>query len=101
MSLPQSSAGLQPDRLDPADEPVDEPVVDLVGDVHPLHRHAQLPGVREARADGALGGAVEVGVAEHQHRVLATELQRAADQSLGALLARSPFPCAVDPVKQT
>ncbi len=63
-----------------------EAVVDLVGDEHPLGRDAQLAGVGEARAHRPLRGAVEVGVAEHQDRVLPAELERAADQPVGALL---------------
>ena len=86
MSLPQSRPGRSRIALTRADERVDEPVVDLVGDEHPLRRDAELAGVGEAGADGALGGPVEVGVAQHQDRVLAAELQRAADQPVGALL---------------
>ena len=86
MSLPQSRRGTERHRLGAGDEPLDEPVVDLVGDEHPLHRDAELAGVGERRPDGALGGLLEVGVAQHQDRVLAAELERAADQPLGALL---------------
>ena len=58
----------------------------------PGRRRTSAPSRRRAgrrwrsRADGALGGAVEVGVAQDQHRVLAAELERAADQPVGALL---------------
>ncbi len=69
-----------------ADELLLEPVVDLVGHEHPLHRDAELAGVGEAGADRALGRPVQVGVAQHQDRVLAAQLQRAADQPVGALL---------------
>ena len=86
MSMPQSRRRAERHRLGAGHEPLDEPVVDLVGDEHPLHRDAQLAGVGEGRADRALGGLLEVGVAQHQHRVLAAELERAADQPLGALL---------------
>ena len=86
MSLPHVEARPEPHRLDARDEPRDEPVVDLVGDEHPLDRDAQLAGVGEAGAHRPLGGPVDVGVAEHQDRVLAAELERAADQPLGALL---------------
>ncbi len=78
-------AGPQGHRLGAGDEALHEPVVDLVGHEHPLHGDAELAGVRERRADGSLGRLLEVGVAEDQDRVLAAELQRAADQPLGAL----------------
>ena len=78
--------GAEGHRLGARDEPLEEPVVDLVGDEQPLHRDAELAGVRERGADRALGGLLEVGVAEHQDRVLAAELERAADQPLGAAL---------------
>ena len=82
--------GPQRHRLGALHELVPEAVVDLVGHEHPLHRDAQLAGVGEARADGALGGPVEVGVTQHQDRVLAAELERAADQPVGALLRDQP-----------
>ena len=78
--------GAEGHRLGARDEPLEEPVVDLVGDEQPLHRHAELAGVRERGADGALGRLLEVGVAEHEDRVLAAELERAADQPVGAPL---------------
>ena len=73
-------------RLGALHEPLDEPVVDLVGDEHPLHRDAELAGVGEARPHRAFRRLVEVGVAQDQDRVLAAELQRAADQPLRAAL---------------
>ena len=93
-------AGAERHRLGPGHEPLHEPVVDLVGDEHPLRRDAQLAGVGEAGPDRALGGLLQVGVAQDQDRVLAAELQRAADQPLGAALAATLCPVAVEPVKQ-
>ena len=90
MSMPQSRVGAERHRLGPGHEPLDEPVVDLVGDEDPLDRDAELAGVGEARPDGALGGPLDVGVAQHQHRVLAAELERAADQPLRALRGDQP-----------
>ena len=49
MSLPQSRVGAERHRLGAGHEPLDEPVVDLVGDEQPLHRDAELAGVRERR----------------------------------------------------
>src|SRR3712207_7394067 len=43
-------------------------------------RDAQLAGVREQRALGALGGPLDVRVLEDEHRVLAAELHRARDE---------------------
>ena len=86
MSAPHSMPGRSAIASRALDELGPEPVVDLVGDEHPLHRDAQLAGVGEARPDRALGGPVEVGVAQDQDRVLAAELERAADQPVGALL---------------
>ena len=58
---------------------------DRLGDVDPLGGDAQLAGVGEAGPDRALGRLLHVGVVQDQQRVLAAELQRAADQPLRAL----------------
>ena len=70
-------------RLGARHEAAHEAVVDGVGDEHPLGRDAELAGVGVRRTDRALGGALDVGVLEDQDGVLATELERAVDQSLG------------------
>ena len=83
-------AGAERHRLGAGDEGVDEAVVDLVGDEEALHRDAELPGVGEHGPYGALRRAVHVGVAQDEHRVLAAQLQRAADQPVGALAGDQP-----------
>ena len=76
----------QPQLPGPRDEAVDELVVHAVDGVDALDRDAQLAGVVEAVAHRTLGGLLEVGVGQHQHGVLAAELERAADQPAGAAL---------------
>ena len=62
-------------RLDLLGEPLDELVVDGLLDVDALDRDADLARVVEPVGDGGVGGALEVGVGEHDHRVLAAELE--------------------------
>ena len=57
------------------DDPGDERLGDLPGDVGPLDRAATLAAVHEGRPDGAAGGPLEVGVLQDDHRVLAAELE--------------------------
>ncbi len=59
---------------------VDERVVDRRLDVHALDRDAGLAAVLHRVVGGRVGGALEVGVGEHDHRVLAAELERDGDQ---------------------
>jgi hypothetical protein len=54
----------------------DELVVDGLLDVHALDRDARLAGVLHRVVGGEVGGALEVGVGQHDHRVLAAELER-------------------------
>ena len=54
----------------------DELVVDRLLDVDALDRDADLAGVVHRVEGGGVGGALEVGVGEHDHRVLAAELER-------------------------
>ena len=61
----------------------DELVVDGLLDVDALDRDARLPGVLHRVVGREVGGALEVGVGEHDHRVLAAELQRGGDQPPG------------------
>ena len=58
----------------------DELVVHRRLDVHPLDRDARLPGVLHRVVRRHVGGALEVGVGEHDHRVLAAQLERRRDQ---------------------
>ena len=59
-------------------------------DVHPLHVHADLAGVAERPEQRALHDLVEVGVGQHDHRVLAAQLEAGADQVLAGPLADEP-----------
>ena len=64
-----------PDLLGQLDDPGRERFGDIPGDVDPLDRAAALAAVHEGRPDRAPGGPFEVGVLEHDHRVLAAELE--------------------------
>ena len=61
----------------------DELVVDGLLDVDPLDRDADLAGVHHPAPGRGVGGAVEVGVGEDDHRVLAAELEADRGQRLG------------------
>ena len=64
----------------------DELVVDRRLDVDALDRDAGLAAVLHRVVDGGVGGALEVGVGEHDHRVLAAELERhRGERARGAL----------------
>ena len=64
----------------------DEVVVDRRLDVHALDRDAGLPAVLHRVEGGGVRRALEVGVGEHDHRVLAAELQRhRRERARGAL----------------
>jgi len=67
-------------------EACDELVVDGRFDVDALDRHAELPGVGEAAPRSAVDRALQVGVGEHDHRVLSAELQAARNQPLAGAL---------------
>lgn len=62
----------------------DEFVVDRRFDVHALHRHTDLAGVEQSAPGNAVGGAVEVGVGQHDRRVLSAEFQTVGNQPLRA-----------------
>ena len=64
----------------------DELVVDRLLDVDAFDRDADLPGVGEPAVDDAVNGPVEIGVGEHERRVLAAQFQAVGDQAFGALL---------------
>jgi hypothetical protein len=68
------------EAADCADELVDELLVDLVLDVDALDRGADLAAVPQPEGRNGIGGAVEVRVGAHDHRVLAAELERHRDQ---------------------
>ena len=87
-------------RLDLAGEPLDELVVDGVLDVDALDRDADLTRVVEPVGGGGVGGALEVGVGEHDHRVLAAELE-ATGVSVSAACAITFLPVSTEPVNIT
>ena len=64
-------------------EALDERVVERAGHVDPLDPGADLPAVRKRPPQRALDCAVEIGVLEDEHRILAPELQRDRAQPLG------------------
>lgn len=70
----------EPHGLRPGGEALHEVVGDRLVDVQPLDGDAELPGGGEAGADGSGGGLLDVGVLQHEHGVLAAELQGDADQ---------------------
>ena len=78
--------GAEREVLDAGHEGGPELLEALLGHVEALDRDAQLAGRREARLDGTRGGLVDVGAGQHDHRVLAAELERAADQPGRSLL---------------
>ena len=61
-------------------EPLGEVVGDLLVDVDPFDRDAQLPGVGVRRARRAAHGVGDVGTRGDDHRVLAAEFGREADE---------------------
>ena len=75
--------GPTPQRLHPLGDGVHEPVVDRRLHVDALDRHAGLAAVLHRVVGRGVGGALEVGVGEHDHRVLAAELEPDRRQRLG------------------
>jgi hypothetical protein len=61
----------------------DEAVIGGLLDVDPLDRHADLTGVHHSAPGRGVGRAVEIGVGEDDHRVLAAELEADRGQRLG------------------
>ena len=57
------------------DELGDELVVERLVDEDPAGSRAHLAGVEEAAPEGALDGGVDVGIVEHDQRVVAAQLQ--------------------------
>ena len=66
-------------------QPLEELVVDRLLDVDPFDRDADLARVVEPVGGGGVGGALEVGVGEHDHRVLAAELEAHRGERLRGL----------------
>ena len=80
-----------PQGRGPGHEALDERVVQRAVHVDPLDARADLAAVREGAPERALDGAPEIGVVEHEHRILATELERHGAEPLGGAL-RDPAP---------
>ncbi len=59
-------------------------------DVAALDRQARLPGVHECAPHGAAGGDVQVDVVEHDHGVLAAQLQHHGQQLPRGRFAHAP-----------
>ena len=62
----------------------DELVIDRGLDEDPLHRDADLAGVEHAAPGDAVGGAIHVGVGQHDRWILTAEFEAARDEPLGA-----------------
>ena len=82
--VPVARAHLQ--VLDVTHHGGDELVVDRFEHVHPLDGHARLAGVEERAPYRGVGGQVDVGVLEHDHRVLAAEFQADRGEPAGGAL---------------
>jgi hypothetical protein len=73
---PERAGRALPECIDlPADE-LDELLVCVCLDVHALDRKARLAGVAERILDRDVRRPLQIGIGEHDHRVLATQLQR-------------------------
>ena len=79
-------SGAQRHRLDRCHELFLEPVIDRIGDVHPLGGDTKLSSVGEGGAHRAFHCPIDVGITQDQDWVLAAELQGAADQPIGTAL---------------
>ena len=64
------------ERAGRGDERGDEALEALAHDVHALHRPTRLPTADAAGPRGAGGGMLQVSVGQHEHRVLAAQLER-------------------------
>ena len=67
--------------LGPLNDHLDEAVGDRLLDIDPLDRDADLPGIGESPPDGGVGGALEVGVAQDNHRVVAPQFKAGGNQA--------------------
>ncbi len=79
-------ADSEPELLGRAHEPRGELVVDALLRDHAARGGAALAGSAERRPEDALDGEVEVGVVEHDDRVLAAELEVDVLQAVGCVL---------------
>ena len=77
-------AGAQTQAARPRGERVHEYLVPTPGHVDALHARADLAAVEERAPQRACDGPLEVAVVEHQHRILAAELERHRTEPLGA-----------------
>jgi hypothetical protein len=77
-------------RLGPGGEPVDKRVVDRPLDEDLPRVHADLPGVEERGERGGLDRVVQVGVGEHDERVVPAKLKDAALQRPARALGENP-----------
>ena len=69
---------------------LDELVVDGLLDEDALDRGARLAAVEHGAPDRGVRRPLEIGVGEHDHRVLAAELEAVRDQPLGGALGDLP-----------
>src|SRR5690606_21300317 len=58
----------------------EERLINFLDDVQPLNGDTHLPGVVECRFDGDVRGVLQVGVCQHDHRVLAARLHAGRDE---------------------
>src|SRR5215469_11399289 len=68
---------------------LDETVCHRLFDVDPLDRKACLTTIREPAPNGGAGGDIEIGIAEHNHRVFAAQLEHRGNKFSGAGLRDS------------
>ena len=77
----------------PLDDQLDEVVVDRLLDVDALNGGACLAAVEHGAPDRGVRRPLEIGVGEHDHRVLPPELQAVGDQPLGGALGNPSSRC--------
>ena len=83
-------------------DPLDELVGDVAVDDQPGGRGAALAGGAEGAEERAVGGQLEVGVGQHDHAVLAPELERHQASGPAAMAAAATLrPVGTEPVKLT
>ena len=82
--------GAQTQRLRPARKCIHEAVKDAALHIEAFKRNAHLTRIGEAPLDRAVDGPAEVGVIQHDHRVLAPQFERALGQILAGLAGNTP-----------
>ena len=80
------------------DDELDELVVHRLLNVDALNRGARLAAVEHGAPDRGVRRPLEIGVGEHDHRVLPAQLQAVGDQPVGGALGNPFFPVRVEPV---